>query len=238
MKLTSRRLSRTRVVGWPLSSSSQWRSGHSYGELRIGRSKNLLLTRVSADRCSSVTKTQKHAHGNLIKLPQVASCHSHSWFPAESMILYFLGTAGGQAGRGRGSLQGVSRRAWRRRRSEGVGQCNDPRAALASHPPVPTVGLGIWHAGRRTNVRISSSAMPSVHLDSLAGMDSVRRGAGQFPMRRSTTVASDAREGGGGRSHSVTQSKCIPRRILAAERSHAQFAKTLIRVPRRPDHCP
>ena len=37
---TLRRSGRILSVGWPLPSSSQWRDGYSYGEFRIGRSKN------------------------------------------------------------------------------------------------------------------------------------------------------------------------------------------------------
>ena len=43
MNSARRRRSMTFRVGWPSSSSSQWRSGYAYGELRIGLSKNWLF---------------------------------------------------------------------------------------------------------------------------------------------------------------------------------------------------
>ena len=41
MTATLRRSSQILFVGWPLRSSSQWRHGYSYGEFRIGCSKNV-----------------------------------------------------------------------------------------------------------------------------------------------------------------------------------------------------
>ena len=44
MNSALRRRSLIRCVGWPVSSSSQWRAGYAYGELRMGWSKNGLDT--------------------------------------------------------------------------------------------------------------------------------------------------------------------------------------------------
>jgi hypothetical protein len=46
MNFATRRVSMICPVGWPSASSSQWRDGYSYGELRIGRSKNALSIRA------------------------------------------------------------------------------------------------------------------------------------------------------------------------------------------------
>ena len=47
MKTTLRRSGRILFVGWPLASSSQWRDGYSYGEFRIGCSKNAAVVAMA-----------------------------------------------------------------------------------------------------------------------------------------------------------------------------------------------
>ena len=44
---TLRRSGRIRFVGWPLASSSQCRDGYSYGEFRIGCSKNAAVVAMA-----------------------------------------------------------------------------------------------------------------------------------------------------------------------------------------------
>lgn len=50
---TGRRVSKTCCVGWPVSSSSQYRDGYRYGELRIGCSKKSVLM-TYASRAATV----------------------------------------------------------------------------------------------------------------------------------------------------------------------------------------